>query len=145
MRLSHLSSLAIHYLAYMAASGRQFMEAGEVRRFLVKKFGLRVQGISYFYYMTERLIKAGLVAGRRGRGGGLAFQEPPAKITLRRVVEAVEGPVVEAACAISYKDEACRLKARCPLDALMLKITRPAARILDGISVEEFGKRLKVK
>jgi Rrf2 family iron-sulfur cluster assembly transcriptional regulator len=40
----------------------------------------------------QRLRKAGLVAGRRGPGGGYVLVRSPEKISLCEVIEAIEGP-----------------------------------------------------
>jgi Rrf2 family protein len=50
----------------------------------------------YLEQIFQRLRRAGLVASRRGPGGGYVLARPPGEITLRDVVEAVEGPVAEA-------------------------------------------------
>ncbi len=42
----------------------------------------------------QRLRKAGLVTGKRGPGGGFVLTRPPSQISLREVVEAVDGPIV---------------------------------------------------
>ncbi len=42
----------------------------------------------------QRLRKAGLVTGKRGPGGGFLLTRPPSEISLREVVEAVDGPIV---------------------------------------------------
>jgi Rrf2 family iron-sulfur cluster assembly transcriptional regulator len=42
----------------------------------------------------QRLRRAGLVAGKRGPGGGFVLTRPPSQISLREVVEAVDGPIV---------------------------------------------------
>jgi len=41
----------------------------------------------------QRLRKADLIRGKRGPGGGYVLSRPPEQISLREVVEAVEGPV----------------------------------------------------
>jgi Rrf2 family iron-sulfur cluster assembly transcriptional regulator len=43
----------------------------------------------------QRLRKADLVRGKRGPGGGYVLARPAGEITLRDVLEAVEGPVAE--------------------------------------------------
>jgi Rrf2 family protein len=50
----------------------------------------------YLEQIFQRLRKAGLVASRRGPGGGYVLARPAAEITLREVVEAVEGPLADA-------------------------------------------------
>ena len=47
----------------------------------------------YLEQVFQRLRRAGLVAGRRGPGGGYVLARPAAGITLREIVEAVEGPI----------------------------------------------------
>jgi Rrf2 family protein len=47
----------------------------------------------YLEQIFQRLRRARLVAGKRGPGGGYRLARPAAEISLREVVEAVEGPV----------------------------------------------------
>ncbi len=49
----------------------------------------------YLEQIFQRLRRAGLVASRRGPGGGYVLARPASEITLREVVEAVEGPLAE--------------------------------------------------
>jgi len=49
----------------------------------------------YLEQIFQRLRRAGLVASKRGPGGGYTLARPPAEITLRGVVEAVEGSLAE--------------------------------------------------
>lgn len=53
------------------------------------------QGIPtrYLEQIFRRLRQAGLVAGKRGPGGGYNLARDASAITLRHVVEAVEGPL----------------------------------------------------
>ncbi|MFT5441280.1 MAG: Rrf2 family protein [Myxococcota bacterium] len=48
----------------------------------------------YLEQIFQRLRRAGLVAGKRGPGGGYTLVRGTSEITLRDVVEAVEGPIV---------------------------------------------------
>lgn len=47
----------------------------------------------YLEQIFQRLRRAELVTSKRGPGGGYTLARPPAEITLREVVEAVEGPL----------------------------------------------------
>jgi Rrf2 family protein len=44
----------------------------------------------------QRLRKADLVRGKRGPGGGYVLARPAGEITLRDILEAVEGPLADA-------------------------------------------------
>jgi Rrf2 family iron-sulfur cluster assembly transcriptional regulator len=47
----------------------------------------------YLEQIFQRLRRAGLVQGKRGPGGGYTLSRGTTEITLRDVVEAVEGPI----------------------------------------------------
>lgn len=55
--------------------------------------------------VLARLSRAGLVASQEGRGGGSRLSRPPQEITLREVVEAMEGPFEVTRCIM--EDRAC--------------------------------------
>ena len=60
----------------------------------VRRVGER-QGIPYRFLeqIFQRLRRAGLVVGKRGPRGGFVLTRPPSQISLREVVEAVDGPI----------------------------------------------------
>lgn len=55
------------------------------------------QGIParYLEQIFQRLRKSGLVRGKRGPGGGYILARAPSEITLRHIVEGLEGPASE--------------------------------------------------
>jgi Rrf2 family iron-sulfur cluster assembly transcriptional regulator len=85
MRVSLQAQYAIAGLFDLAYNGR-----GEPIQ--VRVIGER-QGIPprYLEQIFQRLRKADLVTGKRGPGGGYVLVRTPAVITLREIVEAVEG------------------------------------------------------
>ena len=50
----------------------------------------------YLEQIFQRLRRADLVTSKRGPGGGYTLSRPPSEISLREVVEAVEGSFAEA-------------------------------------------------
>ena len=54
---------------------------------------------AFLEQIFQRLRRAGLVTGKRGPGGGFLLTRPPSQISLREVVEAIEGPIVGEALA----------------------------------------------
>ncbi len=49
----------------------------------------------YLEQIFQRLRKADLARGKRGPGGGYVLARPPAEITLRDILEAVEGSLAD--------------------------------------------------
>jgi Rrf2 family protein len=90
MRLSRQVQYALCGIFDLAYNGG----GGPVR---VQTIGER-QRIPYRFLeqIFQRLRKADLVAGRRGPGGGYVLTRSPEKISLREVIEAIEGPFVLA-------------------------------------------------
>jgi Rrf2 family protein len=86
MRVSLQAQYAICGVFDLAYNGR----GGLVQ---VRVIGER-QGIPtrYLEQIFQRLRRADLIAGKRGPGGGYRLARPASAITLRAVVEAVEGP-----------------------------------------------------
>ena len=90
------------------------------------------------------LLKAGIVCSRRGAGGGYLLCRDPERISLLRVVEALEGPVKVALCCEDESHEAdggepciaCRVLEKCP-------IVLPMQRLDD--LVHEFLSQVKLK
>jgi len=90
MRFSRQVQYAICGIFDLAYNG-----AGEPVR--IQRIGER-QGIPYRYLeqIFGRLRRAGLVSGKRGPGGGYVLSRPAEEISLRDVIEAVEGPLAGA-------------------------------------------------
>jgi Rrf2 family protein len=54
---------------------------------------------AFLEQIFQRLRRAGLVTGKRGPGGGFLLTRPPSQISLREIVEAIDGPIVGARLA----------------------------------------------
>jgi Rrf2 family iron-sulfur cluster assembly transcriptional regulator len=68
--------------------------SGDGQQVQVRVIGERQQiPTRYLEQIFQRLRKAGLVISKRGPGGGYVLARPPAEVSLRDIVEAVEGEV----------------------------------------------------
>ncbi|MEN8161072.1 MAG: Rrf2 family transcriptional regulator [Myxococcota bacterium] len=87
MRLSQQAQYAICGMFDLAYNG----EGGPIQ---VRVIGERQRiPARYLEQIFQRLRRADLVRGKRGPGGGYVLAREAAAITLRDIVEAVEGPV----------------------------------------------------
>ena len=68
--------------------------------FLPLKETARRQGISlkYLESIMAELTRAGLVAGRHGKGGGYRLIRPPQEYTAAEILKAAEGSLAPVAC-----------------------------------------------
>jgi Rrf2 family protein len=81
--------------------------------------------------LLQRLARKGLVASHHGTKGGYQIARPPATITLRDVVEAIEGPLCFTECLDPAKadcpqQESCTVRG--PLRSVQGQIVEILAR-----------------
>jgi len=103
LELSSEGRYALRALLYLAAAGERVpagtiaAEADVPPRLLAR--------------ILADLSRAGLVASKAGRNGGAALARPAGSITLREVVEVVEGPFEVSTCILANR--ACGGATRC--------------------------------
>jgi Rrf2 family iron-sulfur cluster assembly transcriptional regulator len=106
-------------------SVRAMQENGLPRSFLVK--------------IARDLIKAKLIVAKEGRGGGYSLTKEPNQITLKEVVEAVDGQIVTASCLV-HGAKKCPLADKCPHKSIMVKLTDEISALLSKYKLSEFSK-----
>ncbi len=88
----------------------------------------------------QSFAKLGLVNSYRGTGGGFTLGRQPSRITLREVVEAVEGPIMPNRCLLG--DEPCefgRGERACRVHPVWRKVQGQVVQILDSVTIEELA------
>lgn len=80
------------------------------------------------------LKRGGLILTAAGRNGGLSLTRPPAAITLRHIVEAVEGPIVLSA-ALVQADDSHTLHRTDPLQSTWQHIQQVLEDELDAVTL----------
>jgi Rrf2 family protein len=88
--------------------------------------------------ILQNFVKVGLVSSSRGMGGGFVLAKPAEKITLREVVEAVEGPIMPNRCLIGQGT--CERDATCRVHPVWERVRQEIVVILDGITVAELAR-----
>jgi len=93
------------------------------------------QGVpeSYLAKIFQHLVKAGLVRSHRGARGGFTLARSPEEITLRQIVEAIEGPLVLNRCLDPR--EGCERSADCPVHQALATTQQALIASLDAVSL----------
>jgi Rrf2 family transcriptional regulator, iron-sulfur cluster assembly transcription factor len=81
------------------------------------------------------LTKSGMIASRRGNGGGVSLAKPAESITLLDVIEAVEGPMYLNKCLIG--PEFCNRTAWCVVHCVWSEAQETLKGILRSKSIAE--------
>ncbi len=63
--------------------------------------------VNYLEQLIAPLRKNGLVTSTRGAQGGYHLAKKPDQITVKEILETLEGPLVPANCVIDGEDENC--------------------------------------
>lgn len=71
--------------------------------------------------LMQRLARKGLVAAHHGTKGGYRIARPASKISVRDVIEAIEGPVVMLECCDPCKD-GCLQETGCTVRAPLYRV-----------------------
>jgi Rrf2 family cysteine metabolism transcriptional repressor len=99
--------------------------------------------LSYLEHLVAKLRQAGLVTSVRGAHGGYRLARPAAEISMRDVVEALEGPIAPMECF--HPDREGRVLCSHELDAdqacatklLWTRVQGGVTKALAGTSLEE--------
>lgn len=89
----------------------------------------------YLLKILQQLTRAGVLISERGRTGGFRLAKPPDQITLRNIVEAVEGPI-SGRLGIKRSPH-CGRKVEEILERLCTDIADYAGAKLAGLTVQD--------
>lgn len=91
------------------------------------------------------LKRRGLVASRKGKGGGYLLQRSPADITVGEVIRALNGPLALVPCVsqTAYSTCAeCLDERACGVRMVMKSVRDATARILDRTTLADLNRQL---
>ncbi len=89
---------------------------------------------SFLAKILQSLVHAGLAESRRGARGGFVLARPARDITLRAVIEAVDGPIALNTCVLFPDD--CERSGRCSIHETWVEAQERMMSVLDAVSLE---------
>ena len=82
----------------------------------------------------QELVKTGLIKSTRGVKGGFVLARPPERITLREIVEAIEGPIMPNKCLMG--EGVCSFQNTCPVHPVWRRLQAVTKGILDEVTLK---------
>lgn len=82
----------------------------------------------------QELVKTGLIKSTRGVRGGFVLARPPERITLREIVEAIEGPIMPNQCLMG--EGVCSFQNTCPVHPVWRRLQAVTKGILDEVTLK---------
>lgn len=97
---------------------------------------------SFLAKILQSLVHVGLAESRRGARGGFALGRPAHDISMRAVVEAVDGPIALNTCVL-YPDD-CERSTRCAMHDVWVEAQERMMAVLEGVTLESLTARSPV-
>lgn len=88
---------------------------------------------SYLAKIFQDMAKEGLIRSHRGAKGGFSLARPPEQITLRQIIEAVEGPIALSRCLAPW--EGCDKIDTCPVYPVLAEAQQKLLTTLDNTTL----------
>lgn len=124
------TDFSLRALIYLSKQGNRIVTREEIVAALdvpSESFALALKNLS-----QQRFLRS-----FRGTGGGFTLSRPAREITLRQIVEAVEGPIVLNYCLLDKAS--CNRQKTCNVHEAWKNIQNQLVTLLDGICLEELS------
>jgi Rrf2 family iron-sulfur cluster assembly transcriptional regulator len=92
---------------------------------------------SFLAKILQSLVHADLAVSQRGARGGFALARPASEITMRDVVEAVDGPISLNQCVLYPED--CTRNGDCEVHKAWVRAQARLMEVLDSITLESLA------
>ncbi len=99
------------------------------------------QGIprKFLEKIIQSLTRSGLVRSKRGADGGYALARPPAELSFRDIIEALEGPIAVNLC--QDQQMTCSHLPRCAMVGVWSEIQRRVMDVFANTTLADLGGR----
>ena len=132
-RVSEAANLALHSMAILAASQDRLVQTKEIASVLKASE-------AHLAKILLVLHRAGLVHATRGPAGGFKLTGDAAKVSLKEIYEAVEGPIVIEKCIFSVP--VCNGK-KCELGDFFQSVNRKVAMKLAETKLSQISLKAR--
>lgn len=129
MRLTRSGDYGVRCLLYLALHARRGVVG---RKEIAEAMDIPAQ---YLGKVAQTLARAGLITIRQGSRGGYELAGDPEKISLLRVVEAVDGEIFLNDCV--HLPDSCDRRPICPVHRVWGRACRQLRGMLDGIHLAQ--------
>jgi Rrf2 family iron-sulfur cluster assembly transcriptional regulator len=86
----------------------------------------------------QNLTRTGLIISHRGARGGFSMARPADQITVKELMEAIQGPICFSKCLSELQD--CEKKEVCKLRAILLKAQEHTVKLLSQKTVADLAR-----
>lgn len=95
---------------------------------------------SYLSNVVQRLARAGIIRSHRGIAGGYSLARPAGEITLRDLVEILEGVDIKR-CGLSLEGQ-CPVASRCSIQRRLQRLELQYLEMLQDVTIAQLAKEV---
>lgn len=103
----------------------------------------RVQGLSekYLWSLVNPLKAAGIIGADRGAHGGYSLLRDPATVTVRELLDVLEGGIRLAAC--ERQQQPCDRMGQCVMRDVWMELEGGINRVLESVTLGDLAARYR--
>lgn len=125
---------AIRALVHLAANADDVMSAAEIAE-------KQEIPIDYLQKILRKFVRRGIVDSQRGAQGGFSLAKEPRQVTVREVVETMQGKLAVNKCF--FDKDGCSRAPHCPLKQNWLEVQIKIEDFLGGITLDDLVNQVK--
>lgn len=136
LKLSRLTDYAVVALSHLWLSAPQQKTTSE----LAQETGLPEPTLAK---ILKRLARENMVQSRRGIGGGY-FVEPDMgpRVTIRQIIEMMEGPIALTTCIEDAPKSECSIASLCPVQGRWSGVNKAVIDVLDNVTLADMQEQV---
>jgi len=99
--------------------------------------------LSYLEHLNIPLISAGIIRSMRGAKGGIWLARPAGQITLKQIMDVLEGPLIPVDCL--KQEGSCSRSGSCAAQDVWEEMRRAMEGVLESRTLQDLVDNQKVK
>ncbi|MGE4169952.1 MAG: Rrf2 family transcriptional regulator [Candidatus Margulisiibacteriota bacterium] len=131
MKLTKSADFAIRIVTYLATE-----EKSVTMPFLAETLGIPYNNLSK---LVQVLAKSSIIQTRQGKNGGIQLLQDAATLSLKKIIDAIDGPTRLANCIPNEK--ACTLSGSCLFKEALQDIQVQIDALFDNVKIAQIVRR----
>lgn len=126
--LTKKADYGLSMLSLLAAKGKE-------SRVSLTELSQRGLPKAFMAQIANKMVRAGFLTSREGRGGGYSLNQEPKEIGLRRVLEVIDGDLALVTCV--NRPGNCPIEDHCWQKGFMLRFTYQMGQVMEKYTVAD--------
>lgn len=142
LHLTQQVDYGILILATLAKTGKDRLQAKKEPISTSIKQIAKDNALSFLFLqkIAQKLLKAKLIASERGKFGGYTLTKKPEKITLKEIIEGLEGKISVVPCLRADTTTCCKKNKKCAIKSQLKELNKEMENFFLSKTLDSFTK-----